>query len=109
MQEIHIILLYDRELAPVLKHIVVLKASLDTDEKLSLQQLHNPEQFFNLFRIIAETLVVFLVLTAGFEFFHNPMDFSIASIEERFRAGSLRRRPLAASSIASSVTALGSW
>ena len=36
MQEIHIILLYDRELAPVLKHIVVFKASLDTDEKLSL-------------------------------------------------------------------------
>ncbi len=35
MQEIHIILLYDRELASVLKHIVVFKASLDTDEKLS--------------------------------------------------------------------------
>ncbi len=36
MQEIHIILLYDRELASVLKHIVVFKASLDTNEELSL-------------------------------------------------------------------------
>ncbi len=38
MQEIHVVFLYNRELAPVLEHIVVFKTALQADEKPALHR-----------------------------------------------------------------------
>ncbi len=64
MQEIHIILLYDRELASVLKHIVVFKASLDTDEKLSLHRSELRAEAYTEAAVLVTVQTVFVDYTA---------------------------------------------
>ncbi len=43
-----------------------------------LQKFKNLKQFFDFARIMAETLIIFLILPCRLKFFHKPMDFSIA-------------------------------
>ena len=62
----------------------------------------------NFLGIISEPLVVFFLLRRWLQFFHNPIDFSIASSDDRSSAASLRNMPLSTSAIAARVVALGS-
>lgn len=67
-----------------------------------------PKELLYLLRIIAISFVVFFILRRSFEFLHNPIDFSIDSIELISSSGAFRRLPLSASFIAAIVVALGS-
>lgn len=71
------------------------------------KQFKNLKKFFELGGIITKSLVVLLVLGSGLEDFHNPIDFSIASMEDMSRGGSLSRMPLSASFMAAKVTSFG--
>lgn len=68
-------------------------------------KISKPYQFL---RIIAKTLVILLIFCGGFQRFHKPIDFSMASMDDKSKAGLLRNAPLWTSSIAASVSALGS-
>ena len=70
--------------------------------------LKNYFKSLNLSGIVSESLVVFLTTVTTLSVFHNPIDFSIASMEDRSRAGSSRNAPLSTSFIAARVVAFGS-
>lgn len=78
------------------------------DFKFCLKQFEYCHQLLQFLGIVTETLVIIFILCRGMQFLHNPMERSIASIEERSSGCESRREPLCASFIAARVISLGS-
>ena len=61
---------------------------------LKRQNVKDEHQLLNLLWIVAKTLVILFILGGGKKFFHNPIERSIASTEERSSGVLLRNEPL---------------